>query len=108
MLFYRKVTFRSDMSNFDNAEINIDLKFLDGMNIAKQMTEFQTKKSHPKVANRCYYSESSNFLPNATSNILIVESLSAFLESLSQTFMQAEVKASALDRSLAGIPSSSH
>ena len=51
MLFYRKVTFRSDMSNFDNAEINIDLKFLDGMNIAKQMTEFQTKKSHPKVAN---------------------------------------------------------
>ena len=36
------------MSNFDNAEINIDLKFLDGMEIAKQMTEFQTKEKPPE------------------------------------------------------------
>ena len=36
------------MSNFDNAEINIDLKFLDGMNIAKQMAEFQAKEKPPE------------------------------------------------------------
>jgi len=36
------------MSNFDNAEINIDLKLLDGMEIAMQMGKFQAKEKPPE------------------------------------------------------------
>jgi hypothetical protein len=36
------------MSNFDNAEINIDLKLLDGMEIANKMGKFQAKEKPPE------------------------------------------------------------